>query len=93
MPDILSSSTEGTWVFCPRGECDTPLLIFYLLIDRSNERIIVDQPEEILNNQAAYRTPGWRWAGCGLEDKNKTGSSRLGDFSRHGTAAVRCGSR
>jgi predicted ATPase len=37
------------------GERGTLLLVFYLLVDRSNEPIIVDQPEENLDNQTVYR--------------------------------------
>lgn len=37
------------------GERGTLLLVFYLLVDRSNEPIIVDQPEENLDSQTVYR--------------------------------------
>jgi predicted ATPase len=37
------------------GERGTLLLVFYLLLDRSNEPIIVDQPEENLDSQTVYR--------------------------------------
>ena len=37
------------------GERGTLLLVFYLLVDRSNMPIIVDQPEENLDNQTVYR--------------------------------------
>lgn len=37
------------------GERGTLLLVFYLLVDESNEPIIVDQPEENLDNQTVYR--------------------------------------
>ena len=33
------------------GERGTLLLVFYLLVDRSNNPIIVDQPEENLDSQ------------------------------------------
>ncbi|MFZ0692955.1 MAG: AAA family ATPase, partial [Alphaproteobacteria bacterium] len=37
------------------GERGTLLLVFYLLVDKSNKPIIVDQPEENLDNQTVYR--------------------------------------
>lgn len=37
------------------GERGTLLLVFYLLVDRSNKPIIVDQPEENLDSQTVYR--------------------------------------
>ena len=37
------------------GERGTLLLVFYLLVDRSNMPIIVDQPEENLDSQTVYR--------------------------------------
>jgi predicted ATPase len=37
------------------GERGTLLLVFYLLVDRSNNPIIVDQPEENLDSQTVYR--------------------------------------
>jgi predicted ATPase len=37
------------------GERGTLLLVFYLLVDSSNEPIIVDQPEENLDSQTVYR--------------------------------------
>ncbi|MEY9401868.1 putative ATPase [Bradyrhizobium japonicum] len=37
------------------GERGTLLLVFYLLVDKSNEPIIVDQPEENLDSQTVYR--------------------------------------
>jgi ABC-type lipoprotein export system ATPase subunit len=37
------------------GECGTLLLVFYLLVDKSNKPIIVDQPGENLDNQTVYR--------------------------------------
>ena len=37
------------------GERGTLLLIFYLLVDKSNKPIIVDQPEENLDSQTVYR--------------------------------------
>ena len=37
------------------GERGTLLLVFYLLVDRSNEPIIVDQPEENLDSQTVYK--------------------------------------
>jgi ABC-type lipoprotein export system ATPase subunit len=37
------------------GERGTLLLVFYLLIDGSNQPIIVDQPEENLDSQTVYR--------------------------------------
>ena len=41
--------------FLSPGERGTLLLVFYLLVDRSNEPIIVDQPEENLDSQTVYR--------------------------------------
>lgn len=37
------------------GERGTLLLVFYLLVDKSNKPIIVDQPEENLDSQTVYR--------------------------------------
>lgn len=37
------------------GERGTLLLVFYLLVDKSDEPIIVDQPEENLGSQTVYR--------------------------------------
>lgn len=37
------------------GERGTLLLVFYLLVDKSNNPIIVDQPEENLDSQTVYR--------------------------------------
>lgn len=37
------------------GERGTLLLVFYLLVDKSNKPIIVDQPEENLDNHTVYR--------------------------------------
>lgn len=37
------------------GERGTLLLVFYLLVDRSNVPIVVDQPEENLDNHTVYR--------------------------------------
>jgi ABC-type lipoprotein export system ATPase subunit len=37
------------------GERGTLLLVFYLLVDKSNHPIIVDQPEENLDSQTVYR--------------------------------------
>lgn len=37
------------------GERGTLLLVFYLLVDKSNAPIVVDQPEENLDNQTVYR--------------------------------------
>lgn len=37
------------------GERGTLLLVFYLLVDRSHEPIIVDQPEENLDSQTVFR--------------------------------------
>ena len=37
------------------GERGTLLLVFYLLLDRGNEPIIVDQPEENIDSQTVYR--------------------------------------
>jgi ABC-type lipoprotein export system ATPase subunit len=37
------------------GERGTLLLVFYLLVDKSKKPIIVDQPEENLDNQTVYR--------------------------------------
>lgn len=37
------------------GERGTLLLVFYLLVDRSNHPIIVDQPEENLDSHTVYR--------------------------------------
>jgi predicted ATPase len=37
------------------GERGTLLLVFYLLVDRNNKPIIVDQPEENLDSQTVYR--------------------------------------
>jgi predicted ATPase len=37
------------------GERGTLLLVFYLLVDRSDKPIIVDQPEENLDSQTVYR--------------------------------------
>jgi predicted ATPase len=37
------------------GERGTLLLIFYLLVDKTNSPIIVDQPEENLDNQTVYK--------------------------------------
>jgi predicted ATPase len=37
------------------GERGTLLLVFYLLVDNSNEPIIVDQPEENLDSKTVYR--------------------------------------
>ncbi len=37
------------------GERGTLLLVFYLLVDRSNNPIIVDQPEENLDSETVYR--------------------------------------
>lgn len=37
------------------GERGTLLLIFYLLIDKDNRPIIIDQPEENLDNETIYR--------------------------------------
>lgn len=37
------------------GERGTLLLVFYLLVDKSNSPIIVDQPEENLDNHTVYR--------------------------------------
>ncbi len=37
------------------GERGTLLLVFYLLVDNSNEPIIVDQPEENLDSQTVFR--------------------------------------
>jgi ABC-type multidrug transport system ATPase subunit len=36
------------------GERGALLLVFYLLVDKSNKPIIVDQPEENLDNQTVY---------------------------------------
>jgi ABC-type lipoprotein export system ATPase subunit len=36
------------------GERGTLLLVFYLLVDKSNKPIIIDQPEENLDNQTIY---------------------------------------
>jgi predicted ATPase len=37
------------------GERGTLLLVFYLLVDKSNNPIIVDQPEENLDSQTVYK--------------------------------------
>jgi ABC-type lipoprotein export system ATPase subunit len=37
------------------GERGTLLLVFYLLVDKSNKPIIVDQPEENLDSQTVYK--------------------------------------
>jgi predicted ATPase len=37
------------------GERGTLLLVFYLLVDKSSNPIIVDQPEENLDNHTVYR--------------------------------------
>jgi len=37
------------------GERGTLLLVFYLLVDKSNSPIIVDQPEENLDSETVYR--------------------------------------
>lgn len=37
------------------GERGTLLLVFYLLVDKNNNPIIVDQPEENLDNQTVYK--------------------------------------
>ncbi len=37
------------------GERGTLLLVFYLLVDKSNKPIIVDQPEENLDSETVYR--------------------------------------
>ena len=37
------------------GERGTLLLIFYLLVDKTNSPVIVDQPEENLDNQTVYK--------------------------------------
>lgn len=37
------------------GERGTLLLVFYLLVDKTNKPIIVDQPEENLDSQTVYR--------------------------------------
>ncbi|MDW9354124.1 hypothetical protein GOA97_06255 [Sinorhizobium meliloti] len=37
------------------GERGTLLLVFYLLVDKSNKPIVVDQPEENLDSQTVYR--------------------------------------
>ncbi|MBP1152556.1 TrlF family AAA-like ATPase [Methylocaldum sp. RMAD-M] len=37
------------------GERGTLLLVFYLLVDRSNKPIVVDQPEENLDSHTVYR--------------------------------------
>ena len=37
------------------GERGTLLLVFYLLVDKSNKPIIVDQPEENLDSQTVFR--------------------------------------
>ena len=37
------------------GERGTLLLVFYLLVDKSSKPIIVDQPEENLDNHTVYR--------------------------------------
>ena len=37
------------------GERGTLLLVFYLLVDKSNKPIIVDQPEENLDNHTVYK--------------------------------------
>jgi ABC-type lipoprotein export system ATPase subunit len=37
------------------GERGTLLLVFYLLVDKSNQPIIVDQPEENLDSQTVFR--------------------------------------
>jgi hypothetical protein len=40
------------------GERGALLLVFYLLVDKSDLPIIVDQPEENLDNQTVYYLPG-----------------------------------
>ncbi len=38
------------------GERGNLLLIFYLLVDRDDIPLVIDQPEENLNNQTVYKT-------------------------------------
>lgn len=40
------------------GERGTLLLIFYLLVDQSDEPLIIDQPEENLDNRTVFRVVG-----------------------------------